>query len=527
MQDGYLDRRGENKMFGKKKNTPTEVRDLEKKLKEIKIENGEIVRVEYRPEKKKNRALIVIKLAPLPELYRVLIKLTPSPESNITVELWLPLKRWNGKFLGTGNGGFAGVVNRIGLINGASRGYAAANTDMGSTKDPDNMIGVKERVIDFSSRATHLMTTVSKQIIREFYGKEPEYSYFLGGSTGGQQGMMEAQRFPEDYDGIIVFSPANNRIRLHTFFIWNWQAVNVTKKSRFNKKEANAITKRIVEVYSREAGGAPGDKFLAYPGRIKMDINIFKDSKMKGTLKKEQLEALQKLYEGPIDSVTGEKIYATFIPGTENAALSLMDLSRKKQFAKSFFFPFRWAWGKDFDFQKFDFHKDWEKAKEQLSPIMDSTNPNLSEFRNRGGKLIMISGSVDAIIPYEDSLNYYRKVIEMEKGLINTISYFRYFMVPGLGHGFGGAGFQELGSLGLPNAPRDKEHDALMAMEAWVEKGEAPERLLSVAFKNGNFLFGKMDADRPVYRYPYMTEYVSGDTKKADSYSKSEKYSFD
>src|SRR5690554_5116229 len=178
-------------------------KELEKKkLLESKIENGEITMVEFLPARNPDPGKSFgIQLSKIPDICRVVVKLCPTTESNITVELWLPAKEWNGKFLGTGNGGSAGDINKLALINGASRGYAVSNTDMGSALDPDELIGKPERWIDFGHRATHLMTIVSKQLIKTFYGKEAKYSYFLGGSTGGQQGLMEAQRYPEDYDG--------------------------------------------------------------------------------------------------------------------------------------------------------------------------------------------------------------------------------------------------------------------------------------------------------------------------------------
>ena len=267
---------------------------MKKRLAEVKIENGEITSIEYVPASIPD-PILNIPLGQLPEHFRVCAILKPSPKSNILIEVWLPVNEWNGKFLGTGNGGSAGHIDKFSLMKGIMRGYAVANTDMGTAPDPDDLIGGPERWADFGHRSTHLMTVVAKQLIEAFYGEPPRHSYFTGGSTGGQQALMEAQRYPEDYDGIIAAAPANNRTHLHIAFIWNWLALTRNPNAAINREQATKITKLIVDHYGKDSGGAPGDMFLSYPDRVDVDINLFKEYQKEIGLNPDQIDAVSKI----------------------------------------------------------------------------------------------------------------------------------------------------------------------------------------------------------------------------------------
>jgi feruloyl esterase len=175
----------------------------------------------------------------VPAFCKVSAVLTPSSDSFINVELWLPTATWNGKFQGIGNGGYAGTI-ALGLpamITGLQAGFAVATTDMGTAPSGNNngdaLVGHPEKWIDWGWRSTHLMTTVSKQLIQSYYGQAPRWSYFNGCSTGGEQALMEAQRFPGDYDGILGGDPANNRTHVHTAALWNYVATHRSAQSLF------------------------------------------------------------------------------------------------------------------------------------------------------------------------------------------------------------------------------------------------------------------------------------------------------
>lgn len=452
--------------------------------------------------------------------YKVELRLHPTEQSDIRVVVCLPEQKvWNGKFLGTGNGGAAGNIWIGQYINGVSRGYATATTNLGTSPEPYDCIGKMEVLKDFGHRATHLMTVVGKQLTEWFYGKAPAYSYFLGGSTGGQQAMSEAQRYPEDYDGIVCMSPAYNRVKLHAWFVWNWQNIHKVKDGAFTPEQAQAWNECIVKVYKEQCGSNPDDAFLCYPGRIRenpMDHPALQED-IERLLTSGQAQALRALYDGPVDRATGEPFITPFLPGSESEGLSLVDISNKESFYHTLLFPFYWAWGKDFDLMEFDFHHDLARAIEELSPILDATNPDLSAFNERGGKLLVIGGSCDAIIPYTDFLNYYRQVEQKQGGLEKTMEFFRFFLLPGFGHTSGGKGVKDIGTLGIKATPRDAEHDMICAMERWVEQGVAPDRLLGTYWKMNEKGLA-FDYDRPAYVYPYIAEFTGGDPKNAENY---------
>lgn len=487
------------------------------RLKSFPLEQGEIIAAEWH---KSRKGLTPFDKEDSKPFYQVTMKLHPAKGSNITVAMFLPEQEdWNGRFMGTGNGGFAGEIALGALRNGLIRGYATANTDMGTPKDPDDAIGNGEVMIDFGYRATHLMTTVGKALTAWFYGRKPERAYFFGGSTGGQQAFSEAQRYPEDYDGIIALSPAFDRVRLHAFFIWNWQRLHEREGAVFTQKQAKKWKEAVVRVYREQCLSNRDDDFLAFPGGVKGNPldhpELQKD--IAKLLTPPQQKALRRIYDGPKDPVTGEPFIAGFLPGTEAESLSLADFGDREKIDHDFFYIFRWLWGKDVDFMKFDFHQDLNTGIEELSPILDATDPDLSRFRELGHKLLVIGGSVDAIVPYQGFLDYYHQVIEKNGGLKAAREFLRFFLMPGFSHTFGGPGVQEVGVAGLDATPRDPEHDAICAMERWVEQGEAPERLLGTHLKIS--LKGvKFDYARPAYAYPYVARFQGGDPKDPKNY---------
>ncbi|MHA9737894.1 tannase/feruloyl esterase family alpha/beta hydrolase [Robinsoniella peoriensis] len=492
-----------------------------KKLEGYPIADGEVINVEWTEhggEPIPNP--LGLRFEGVLRFYKVMMKLHPARKSNIKVVMYLPeAKDWNGKFLGTGNGGSAGEIAEGALMNGVCRGYAVANTDMGTSKDPDDDYGNQEVIKDFGYRATHLMTVVGKGLTSWFYGEEPRYSYFLGGSTGGQQGFSEVQRYPEDYDGVICLSPAFDRVRLHSFFVWNWQQLHKESNSVFTPELAKQWKDCIVSEYGEMCGSSMNDEFLTFPGRIKENPMDNPNLRQKAAelFTQMQKKSLQNLYDGPKDPLTGAPVIVPFLPGTEAESLSLVDIGCKDKFAHDFFYLFRWIWRKDYDFMKFDFHEDLIDAVRQLSPVLDATNPDLHDFMERGGKLLVIGGSMDAIIPYKGFIDYYKKVIK-ELGEIDKVREFlRFFLMPGFAHTVGGSGVQDVGMTGASVTPRDPEHDVLCAMEQWVEKGIAPERILGTHFKMG--MAGlQFDYDRPAYAYPYIADFTGGDPNQSANY---------
>lgn len=510
------------------------IETYKERLNALKIENGKITDIKFLEEKRNPLSVDGMVMNDVPACCEVYVTLKPTAKSDIKVVVGLPLENWNGRFLGTGNGGGAGSLVMQDVNAGVARYFATANTDMG-TAPWDACINCPERWEDFGHRATHLMTVVGKQITEVFYGKKIKYSYFKGGSTGGCQALAEAQRYPEDYDGIVAVCPAYNRVNLHQEFVWIMQAVCSDIKSIFTPEQIAALNNRIIERFAIASGSAEGDGFLSYPGKIDFKPDDM-DELVKGLgLNVEQVAALKKLHTFAKIPGTDKEIYAPLPLGCESSALMIPYV--KDGFMSLLGFLQRWVFGNDFDAMTFDFDKDYLKMVELLRDKLDATNPDLTPFKKHGGKLIMITGTADSLIPYTDGQNYYRSVVEKMDGLENVTDFFRYFHVPGLAHCSGGPGLQEVGNmLGLPCIPCDKQHDVVEAVIAWVEKCEIPEMLLPVALKNSattnTVAFDKgiptpvisggreIDYERPVYPYPYETEYIGGDRKDKNNFRK-------
>lgn len=454
-------------------------------IRKTQIPDGTIIDVQLEEEKEFN-LIPGMPFGMVPEHIRVNVVCKPEEGSNINIEIWMPTKGWNESFLGTGNGGAAGMLVHFVMIDPLRMGFAVANTDMGTSAGVDCGIDNPAVWKDFGYRATHLMTVAAKNVIEAYYGEPPKYSYFSGGSTGGQQALSEAQRYPEDYDGILATAPAHNRTNLHIGFVWDWLAVNDSEVSKFTQEEAALVVKSILEKCGAQGGKQGEDPFLYRPDQITIMRDVFNDS----GLKAEQIDALMKLYEGPTDQSTGESIHVPLvIPGSEACDMGLVTRCDEAKFANDFFYLFRWIFGVDYDFHKFNFHTDTKTIHETLDSYLNATETDLSSFKERGGKLLMIHGTADPIIPCTSSIQYYEQVKE-KMGELD--SFLRLFLIPGMAHISGGPGLQDI-VAGAPATPKDSKHMALLALKEWVEGEKAPECLYPVAFRDNNPVNGYID----------------------------------
>ena len=446
-----------------------------------------------------------------PHFVRVCFTSNPTPESNIRSEIWLPVDNWNGRFLGTGNGGGAGKINYFPLVSGAMKGFATANTDMGTSPDVLEAIGFPEKWKDFGYRATHVMTIASKIIIKAFYNKSPGYSYFVGCSTGGQQALMESQRYPDDYNGIIAGAPANNRTHLHTSFIWNLIATNyATNGGLISKKKMELLLKLTVRNCGDKAGGAPGDNFVTDPRLCEFEPSQLPhcsdDIATDSCFTSAEIVALKKLYAGPVNPRTGERIYTPLPYGGDKLELSTHHL-----------YVFKWVYGKDFDYTTFDFDRDMAKVDSILAPVLNANNPDLNDFSNKGGKMLMYAGTNDQLVPFQDALNYYERVVENQGGLEQTQDFFRFFLIPGMAHCGGGPGLNNFGQRLTLNDKQDARHNILSALMSWVENGIAPEELIAESVNSGDAVH-KTGFQRLVFPYPKLTHYSGGNPDSIASY---------
>lgn len=455
------------------------------RIRSVAIPDGEVTDVEL--VEKNQDPVFGMPLGEVPEHIKVSVICRPEPHSNIQIEIWLPTNGWNGNLAGTGNGGAAGMLVPFAMVGPLQLGFAAANTDMGTSAGLDCGIGNRAVWKDFGYRATHLMTLAAKAVVQAFYGEPPRHSYFIGSSTGGQQGLMEAQRYPEDYDGILINAPAFDRTNLHLGFLWDWLAVNAGEGGLFTKENVATVVKTILERCGDVGERHPGDDYMYRPDRIRMTKEVFQGS----GLTQRQIDGLMKIYGGLVDPETGEQIYEpVMMPGSEACDLGLFHRCEHPGFAEGSFYLFRWVLGAEFDFLSFDFHRDAATIHQELDHCLNATDADLTAFRDRGGKLLLIHGTADPIIPYTSSIRYYRQVQERTG---DVDSFFRLFLAPGMGHTTGGPGVQDI-LFGFPATPRDSKHHGLLALKEWVEHDAVPDRLYPVAFRDNNMAYAFVES---------------------------------
>jgi feruloyl esterase len=417
-------------------------------------------------------------LTNLPPRTIVKLELHPAPGSHIRVEVWLPAPaKWNGRFVGLGNGGAAGSINPASLAGIVHSGSAAATTDMGTAPNSDSGVGNREVWKDFGYRATHLMTTAAKQIIATYYGKLPERSYFNGGSTGGQQALQEAQRYPEDYDGIIANVPAHCRTPLHAYFLWNEQILH---QCPFTDTQKRSIILAGNEHMAAHELPQTAGKMVSDPRCTPSDIEaVIKLARERApTLTDAHAAALRKLFDGPRHAITGARIF----PG--------IPFGSSFDIAHGHLYLFNWVFGAEKDLLTINFGPDIDTYTAALAPYLNAENADLSPFAKRGGKLIMVSGSADSCVPYHATLDYYERVIEHSGSLANAQSFARFYLVPGMSHG-PGPGINKLPSM-------------LDLVIQWREKGIAPAKLQAQ-----RLIDGKAELDMPLYPYPTKTRWTA------------------
>jgi hypothetical protein len=442
-----------------------------------------------------------------PAYCRVTGVLKPSADSDIRFEVWMP-EKWNGKFQGLGNGGFAGAISAQSLTSVVRRGYATAATDTGHQAggtDASWALGHPEKAIDFGYRAIHETAVVAKAAIAAFYGSGPKKSYFNSCSNGGRQALMEAQRFPEDYDGIIAGAPANNWTHLLANSIWVTQAMTAEPESWIPPAKVAAIEAAAIEACDAKDGVKDG--IIDSPDKcgFKPASMLCKGADAESCLTAAQVAALEKILGG-LPGAKG-RLFPGYVVGGMAGGGGWVDWITGGTAGKSLAFAFGSNFfgnvvyeKKDWDFQTFQPDRDTKLADEKAAAIFNSTNPDMSKFAARGGKLILYHGWSDAAITPLSTIEYYKTIRQSEK-------FARLFMVPGMGHCSGGPGPNDFG--GSPGVSGDALHDIDAALERWVEEGVAPSQLIAT----------KGQRTRPLCPYPQVATYKgSGSTEDASSF---------
>jgi feruloyl esterase len=425
---------------------------------------------------------------PIPQHCRVKLTLKPSTDSNIYSELWMPTDNWNGKLLVVGNGGFAGSIQGYGDMQIALRlGYATAATDTGhnAADGPNGMfaLGHPEKIVDFAYRAVHETTVESKRLVKAYYDRAAQYSYFKGCSTGGRQAVMAAQRFPDDYDGIIAGALANRHIHMHTAGAARQIVLARHPDMAISQEKAQMVNDAVMRTCDTLREG-----FLNNPQQCTFSFSslLCKGAESNECLTPSQLKAVEMFYGG-LKNSNGEVIFAGQAMGNplpslrSSSDLNVIDTVRI------------WAFqNPDYDWRTFDLDRDMPIIDRKIG-FVDATDPDLQKFKVRGGKLLLYAGWADTGITPINTVEYYDSVMK-KMGKANTSDFARLFMVPGMGHCRGGDGPDTFDTIG--------------ALEEWREKGTAPAVIAATNRNSG--------LSRPLCAYPQYANYKgTGDLKDA------------
>lgn len=436
----------------------------------------------------------------VPAFCRVAATLKPSSDSEIKVELWLPAAGWNGNFEGNGNGGWTGSIAPATLAAGLQRGYAAAMSDLGHEGGSASFaLGHPEKLVDFGYRAAHEMTIAAKAIIEKYYGRAPKYSYWNGCSAGGRSALMEAQRYPTDYDGIVAGSPGLNWTGRATQAVWIAQATHKDEASFIPPAKFGLIHEAVLAACDAKDGVKDG--VLEDPTRCNFDPKELecKDADGPMCLTKAQVETARTIYTAYPNQGDKRNIFPGFERGSE---LGWSTMAGPNPFGLGTdLFKYIVFQDPNWDYKTFNFATDVTRTEKADKGIMNAMNPDLKGFSSRGGKLIQYHGWADPQIAPGSSVNYYKDVLETQGGASKVQSFYRLFMVPGMAHCGGGEGTSNF--------------DMLSALEQWVEKGKAPEQVAASRVKDG-----KVDRTRPLCPYPQVAVYKgSGSTDEAANFA--------
>ncbi len=431
---------------------------------------------------------------------RVAATLTPSADSDIKIEVWLPESGWNGKLQSVGNGGWAGTISYGPLGTAAKAGYAAASTDTGhATPGASFALGHPEKLIDYGYRAVHEMTVAAKAAIAQYYGRGPNVSYWNGCSMGGRQALKEAQQFPADYDGIIAGAPASNWTGRAAQSMRIAHAMHTNDSSYIPPAKYPAVHNAALQAC--DANDGVKDGVIEDPTRCKFDPTVLlcKGADAATCLTAPQVEAAKQIYSAASDGRTGREIFPGLEPGSE---LGWATWGGAQPFSIGVE-HFRYVVFKDptWDFRNLKLDTDLSLAQELDKGLINSLDPNLTAFFARGGKIIQYHGWVDPQIAPRASVRYYEDVLKTMGGAGRVQDSYRLFMVPGMAHCGGGEGPNSFNMLG--------------AIESWVEHRQAPDRVIASRLTNG-----AVTRTRPLCPYPQIAKYKgTGSTDEAASFS--------
>jgi feruloyl esterase len=438
----------------------------------------------------------------LPEHCRVSAVLTPSSDSHIEIEVWLPTTTWNGKFQAVGNGGWAGTLSRPAMMTALAAGYATASTDTGhrstTTNSVEFALGHPEKVTDFAYRAVHEMTAKAKALINAFYERPARLSYFNGCSTGGRQGLMEAQRFPDDYDAIISGAPVYNQLQLSASQLARQVEAIREPVKRLPPEKITLLAKSVVAAC--DAGDGVTDGIVSRPDRCSFapsTLTCPSTSLGAGTadcLTAAQVETVNRAY-APVALKNGTVVY----PGSSRGFESGMRLPAAPM--DLHYGPFRFIGRQDpaWNPMSFDLDADLALILKTNAASIAAADPNLARFKARGGKLLLYHGWADPGPAPANTVAYVESVGKTLGG--KQDDWMRLFLMPGVGHCSGGVGPDQADFIG--------------ALDRWRDAGQAPGRIDASKVTNGS-----VEMTRPLCAYPQVAVYSGkGSTNDAANFS--------
>ncbi|PYS49310.1 MAG: tannase/feruloyl esterase family alpha/beta hydrolase [Acidobacteria bacterium] len=434
----------------------------------------------------------------LPAFCRVAATLKPTADSDIKIEVWLPASGWNAKFEAVGNGGWNGNIDINALATGLRRGYATSSTDTGHPGGGGPWMQSREKLIDFGYRAVHEMTMKAKAIVAAYYGNGPQLSYFNGCSAGGRQALKEAQRFPEDFDGIVAGAPALNTTGRAAFSMWVAQAMHKDEASYIPPSKYPLIHNAVLEAC--DAGDGVKDGVLENPKRCKFDPKVLEceSGDAPTCLTPPQVESARKSYAAAVNPRTKQEIFPGLEPGSE---LGWATFASPQPFGLGAqMYQYMVFNDPNWDYKTLNFDTDMARTDKIENGTINALDTSLKPFFARGGKLIHYHGWGDPQITPMSSVNYYKGVLETMGSAGKVKDNYRLFMVPGMAHCGGGDGTSSF--------------DMLSALEQWVEKHKAPEQILASRMRNG-----AVDRTRPLCPYPQVATYKgTGSTDEAANF---------
>ena len=454
----------------------------------------------------------------LPAFCRIAATTDPA----INFEVWLPTEGWNGKFHTSGNGGMAGVISYTAMASALERGYAAASTDTGHVRpgsggfDASWALNRPDLIEDFGHRSIHLTAVHGKAITEAFYGNAPNYAYYVGCSKGGQQGMMEAQRYPDDFDGLVVGNPAHAWTSFYAgAHLWYALATLDNPDSYIPPEKVAVLGDAVTSACDRIDGIEDG--VLDDPRKCHFDPSTLActtGQDENSCLTAAQVQAVKDIWTGA-KNAAGQTLYPGLVPGGEASpggwsswvtgqeAYAGTHFRAAEDFMRYMVFD-----DPEWDFRSWDYDRDLPTALAKTGDALDADDPDLRPLRDSGGKLLVYHGWSDADISPIGTIDYYEEAMSVvgdgqdrASALESTQEFFRLFMVPGMGHCRGG--------------PGPDRFDALSALEQWVEKDIAPEQIVASKLEDGEVV-----RTRPLCPYPQVARWDGiGSTDDATSFA--------